>query len=310
MAFFKKRESFVQNIAFMGLMAAIDMVLAVMANILPISALFIMIVMPLTSAVVALFCKTRYFPIYAIATIGLCIAVSAGNFQTTLFYIIPSVFTGFLYGLLTRFGIPASINVFLTGLLQMGLTYLSVPLIYLIYGIDMIALGQTLFGLAGSASFSIIVPTLFFAYGLAQTALSHIFASEELSRLEVILPNDESLAPYYPAMAVFFAALALTLAFFYVPLAYFFLACLVYFTVFACKSLFSSVSLYVYVGGGVFFALTIFAFALLYSLMPGSSGLILLSLPCLAIDFSSAANTLLLRRAKHKTILSAPGKQP
>ena len=95
-----KRETLVQNIAYMAIMAAINVVFVLITTLVP-ALLFLMIfVLPLTSTMVTLLCKKKYFPIYAVATIGLCMVVTLWKIDDTIFYVIPSIITGFFQSLL------------------------------------------------------------------------------------------------------------------------------------------------------------------------------------------------------------------
>ena len=147
MSLFQKRESAIQNIAYMGIMAAINVIAVVLMNyVLPVLFLPFALFMPLTSTVVTLLCKKRYFPIYAIATIGLCFLVSINNISDTLFYVIPSVITGFAFGMMIEYKFPSIISIFIAGLLYTGLSYATIPLIDFIYGQNMIYVIATIFG--------------------------------------------------------------------------------------------------------------------------------------------------------------------
>ena len=106
MGLFSKKETLIQNMTFMGIFSAINVVISLLSTILfavatPISILLI-IVLPLTSTVVELFCKDKYYPIYLFSTIGLSLVVTMWDMQNTIFYLIPSVFTGYIFGLLTK----------------------------------------------------------------------------------------------------------------------------------------------------------------------------------------------------------------
>ena len=99
MALFKKRETLVQNIAYMAIMAAINVIFVLLTALLPPLMFLMVFVLPLTSAVVTLFCKKRYFPIYFIVTIGLCMLASFGIYIfDTFFYVLPALISGFFFG--------------------------------------------------------------------------------------------------------------------------------------------------------------------------------------------------------------------
>ena len=87
----KKKETLVQNITYMAIMAAINVVFVLITVLVPFLFFLIVFVLPLTSTIVTLHCKKRYFPIYAVATIGLCMICTMWQIGDTIFYVIPSV---------------------------------------------------------------------------------------------------------------------------------------------------------------------------------------------------------------------------
>ena len=105
MSVFKKKETIVENMTYMGLMAAINVVFVLLTTFVPFLFFLIVFVLPLTSTIVALHCNKKYFPIYAFATIGLCLLVTIWKIDDTLFYIIPSIITGFLFAIMIATGI-------------------------------------------------------------------------------------------------------------------------------------------------------------------------------------------------------------
>ena len=131
MAAFRERKTFLENLTFMALMAAIVVIASVFAAFVPLGAVIVMIALPLPSAVVAYYCRPRYYIIYLFGAIGIAIAATSWNFSSTLFYTIPSVITGLLYGFLKQKGASIAESVFLVGLLNLGFSYLSILLIYL-----------------------------------------------------------------------------------------------------------------------------------------------------------------------------------
>ncbi len=126
MAAFKDRKTFLENLTFMALMAAVVIIASVFAAFVPLGAIIVMIALPLPSAVIAFYCRPRYYVIYLFGTIGIAIAATAWNFSSTLFYTIPAVLTGLLYGFLKRRGASTAETVFVTALLNLGLSYLSI----------------------------------------------------------------------------------------------------------------------------------------------------------------------------------------
>ena len=91
MKVFSPRETSAQNIAYISIMASIDVVFALFATFFPFGAIFLMLLLPLPSAVAAYYCKNRYIPVYLLASIGLSLIATIWDFQLTLFYAIPAI---------------------------------------------------------------------------------------------------------------------------------------------------------------------------------------------------------------------------
>ena len=126
MELFKKRETLIQNIAYMAIMAAVNVVFVLLSNVLPVLLFLLVFVLPLTSTIVTIYCKKRYFPIYFIVTLALCFGVSAGfSIFDTFIYVLPSLITGFIFGLFIEKQIPAIYTLIAATVIQYGLTILT-----------------------------------------------------------------------------------------------------------------------------------------------------------------------------------------
>ena len=178
----KEKETLLQNMAFMGIMAALNVLLATLGAYFPIAGIFIMIFLPFFSAVTALICKWRYYPIYAIATIGVSLCATLWHTEFTIFYLIPSVLTGFLFGLCFRLKLSGTYSLLFTSLAQLSLTYLAIPIIQAIYGTNLIETFLVLLQLDGNKNALIIVPSFIYLLSLAQMLLSYIVLSNEIKK--------------------------------------------------------------------------------------------------------------------------------
>ena len=126
MGLFSKRITLIQNIAFMAIMAAINVVFVVLSNVLPVLLFLLVFVLPLTSTLVTIYCKKSYFPIYFIVTLALCFGVSAGFYIfDTFIYVLPSLITGFIFGFCIEKKIPAIYTLLIATAVQYGLTILT-----------------------------------------------------------------------------------------------------------------------------------------------------------------------------------------
>ena len=87
MSLFKKRETLVQNITFLAIMAAINIVLLLLTIVLPYLVILLTLILPFVSLLVTILCQKKYYPIYILATIGLSLLVSVDGLTNVIFYI-------------------------------------------------------------------------------------------------------------------------------------------------------------------------------------------------------------------------------
>ena len=168
MTIFKKRETLIQNISYMALMAAINVVFVLLTTFVPFLFFLIVFVLPLTSTIVMLFCRKRYFLIYALATLGICLIVTLSNIGDTLFYVLPSIITGGLFGLLIEKNINNNVIIILATIAQSILTYAALPLIELFSGINVIYTFVNLFKLNDFEYVTYLIPISIFFISLMQ----------------------------------------------------------------------------------------------------------------------------------------------
>ena len=126
MALFKKKTTLVHHITYMGIMTAINLIFIVLATYVPLAMLILILVLPFASTVVSYYCLKRYYFIYAVASIGLCLLF---NVSDTLFYVVPAIACGFVIGASLEKGIHPFWLVLSTTIINAALTYAFIPLI-------------------------------------------------------------------------------------------------------------------------------------------------------------------------------------
>lgn len=183
----KAKITLTQNLTYMALMAAINVIFSLLAMFFPISAFFLMIALPLTSVIVVLYCQNRYFIIYAVATVLLSLIVTMQNMEMTIFYVIPSLASGFLFGIMIKGKINAAYILLSAAMLQVGLSYLTIPIIEAIYGPNMIDVFLTLLKLENTLNIDYIVLPTIFAFSLAQTVFSYMIIQTEVQKFHYVV---------------------------------------------------------------------------------------------------------------------------
>ena len=291
MKLFRLRTSPLENLTFVAMMVAFDAILSLVSALVPFSSLFLMLLAPLTSAAVSLFCKKRYIPLYLISALGIGIAITAWDFMNTLFYLFPSLLAGSLYGFLWRLKAPSSINIFTTSLLSFCLFYVSMTLIRLFLdGVNMIDVLLALINRKGDPYAPTVFPLFIYGYALTQTALSHAFLFSQLKRLGQVEALEGRLPYTYPALALLFAVSSLLTAFLNPKVAYFLLGITIYWSTCSIKLFLPRPKPLAIAAAVLSIFIGILLFAGIYKSMPEQSGLILVNAPMTLVALSGYLN--------------------
>ena len=298
MKLFRERETPVENIAFIAMMAAIVALISLISALLPLSSVFVMVLVPLVSASCALFCKARYIPIFLLGAFGLAMALSAWNFINTIFYVLPSLITGVVYGVLWKLKVPGSISIFATGVVGFGLFLFSLQLVEWMTGVNMVRFLLTFLAKQDSPAAYEIFPLFALAYSLAQIALAHIFLTYELKRLGKSENSEEKMKRFYPLISLVFGILSGICALFSLKTGYFFFGCTIYFACFSALLFFPKTHwiAWVVLGVGVFASLLLFAG--MFKQMGAQKGFLLLLVPLGVVDLSGFLNFVIVEKAR------------
>lgn len=304
MALFKKRETLVQNIAYMAIMAAINVIFVLMTALLP-PLMFVMVfVLPLTSAVVTLFCKKRYFPIYAIATVGLCLlTTSAIYIYDTFFYVIPSLITGFVFGLLIEKKVPAIYIIVSSTALQYLLSFLTFLTLDLILPeINFIDALLSIFGLSDFAFKDCFIHLFLYTLASIQTVFAYFILKKEVKKLGFEVVLDVKLHFLLFAIGIFIDVLALIMVFVYPPLVYVFVVMNLPFMIYEIVSLVYSRKTLIYILLVATLVVSIIILVACYTLIPHPLGVILLAPMQVLYGGIYFANNLFLNKTKNDKI--------
>lgn len=280
---FKKRETVIQNIAYLGLMAAVNVIFVLLTAALPPLMFILIFVLPLASTVVTVFCKKKYYPIYFIATVALCLLVSCGlpgYIYDTLFYVIPSLITGFIFGLLIEKHVSGIHVLTSTTLIQYVLTYLT----FLCLGLLLpdknffdVLLGM--FGLQNFQFKEVFAHVFCFLIAGIQILFTYVIIKHEVKKLGIEVNLNDNHKYISNIASIVGVILAVSMYFVYAPLVYVFIFVSLYYFVYQITDLFFKKSKLIYVLVGLILLASIFLFAFLYSYPIKPLSIILLSIP-------------------------------
>ena len=227
-----KKETLIRTISFMSFFVAINVICSFLTTVVPILGIILIIFLPLTSAVVEVNCKDRWFPIYAFATIGLSIVVTLSSIDFTIFYIVPSIFTGYIFGLFSKKKLPAMYAIFFATVIQTGLSFAFIPLIQLITGSNLFDVFIKIFRISNKFWFDTLILLIFFVVALMQVVLSFIVVTNELKKFSPEMMQNHTQTQIASFSSLWAAILAAGFAFFYLPGSLLFVGISFYFAVF------------------------------------------------------------------------------
>lgn len=279
MQVFKKRESVIQNIAYMAIMAAINILFVLLSSALPVLLFLLVLVLPLTSTIVTLYCKKKYYPIYAIATLGLCLAVAGGfSIFDTLIYVFPSLIVGFLFGVGFEYKISAILILVGTTLAQFILSYLTfLVLTRIIVEFNVMDGLINLFGLKNFAYLNAFLLIFIYIVAQMQIVISYLFIRLQIKRIGIDV-NLECQQRYLMYIVTLITTILAVISYFYFPswtLVFVIMSITIY--VYEVIQLIMSRKIWIYICLAIGHILFIFLFAFLYQYVNAPNQLILLT---------------------------------
>ena len=292
MALLQKKTTLVHHITYMGIMTAINLVFIVLATYLPFLMFIPIIFLPFASAIVSYYCLKRYYIIYAVASIGLCMIF---NISDTIFYVAPAVITGFVIGWMLDKKANPFWMILASTIIEAALTFVFIPLINLLSNVDIVETFINAFKLE-SFTYKVELTYLFiFFISLIQCGLTHFVLLSDAKKIGIdINIAVDSYAPYIVGLE-FALILTFIFALFYLPLALIFLAISLYFAIFLLIDILTSKKILIYVLLVVLLLGAFFSFAIFYTKLTAPFGVVLFTLVPITILLVSFINNYLLK---------------
>ena len=272
---FKKRETLTQNIAYMGLMAAINVIFVLLTYFVPFLIFLLVFILPLTSVIVTIFCEKKYLPIYVLATIALCLIITMNNFSDTLFYVIPALISGVAFGLMVEKKVPSVWIIFASTLITTGLSYAFVPLIQFIYNQNIIDVFLKVFKVNEFTYIEYMIPCFIFLISLIQAILSYIFIKAELPKLGIEINEESRYLPLLVASIISLIMIGISIPLF-PSFSYFFSFWFIYFGTYIIAILSMKKNKWIYISFGISVIATFVLFATLFNIIPNPFGFLLI----------------------------------
>ncbi len=292
MALFSKKTTLVHHITYMGIMTAINLIFIVLATYIPFLMFLLILALPFASTIVSYYCQKRYYIIYAVASIGLCLIF---NISDTIFYVVPAIITGFLLGVLLEKKVHPFWLVLSSSIIEAALTFAFIPLINLISNVDIVTSFLSIFKLSEFRFRTEITYLFIFFISLLQCVLTNFVLLSDGKKIGLNINTQVASFPPYIIGLKATIILSLVFSFFYTPLALVFVAISIYFAFFLLVDLLLSKRAIVYVILSSLFVISFFAFAILYKKIIAPCNMILVVLFPLSICLTSFIKNCLLK---------------
>lgn len=185
MKFLNKKETPVENLTFIAIMAAINVILVTLNVFIPLLGLVLMLGLPLISAVTSIYTKNRYYPIYLVVNLTISLLIGINNIGDVINYLLPSLLTGFIFGKLINKKINFIFIILISSLVQF---LVSISAIYIIYGITGLNYFDTIINLfnLNDNTYKTLIPLSFIlVVSIAQMVLSFFIIKEEIKKLGI-----------------------------------------------------------------------------------------------------------------------------
>ena len=230
MAVFNKKTTLVHHITYMGIMAAINFIFVLLATFIPAFMFLLILILPFASTIVSYYCLKKYYIIYAVASVVLCLIT--GNFADTIFYVVPAIITGFVIGVLLGKKINPFWLILVSSLIESLLTFAFIPLINLIIHDDIVALFLNAFRITNFAYKTELTYLFVYFISLLQCSLSHFIMFTDSKKIGIEINTCiPSFIPFIIGDELCIA-LCFVFAFFYTPIAFVMAAISIYFSIF------------------------------------------------------------------------------
>lgn len=298
MSIFKKRETIVENITYMALMAAINVIFVLLTYFVPFLVFLLIFVLPLSSTIVTLYCKKRYYPIYAIATVGICLLVTISNIGDTIFFVVPSIITGFVFGILVKTKTPSILIILTTTIIQVLLTYpgllLATQVLYPDQEDIFFSLAK-MFGIQSNPYLNYVKHLCIGGIALIQETVSFLVIKEESERIGVSFEDNDWMDKLLPVLSLFVMIIfSLVFAFAYSEISYLFMIGSTLLVVYEIIKLFSLRKGWIYASVAASFLIGIFVFACAYASTPKPLGLLYIQVSYCLVGIIVLINNYLL----------------
>ena len=280
-------------------MAAVNIIFVVMTYFVPFLLFVLVFVLPLCSAIISFYCRKVYFPIYFVVVTAVCLLI---DFSDALFYVIPSLLTGFVFGLFIEKRVPSIFILITITIIQFALSLTSIPLIELITHRNIVDDMAALFKLSDYQYLDYVKYTFIFFIAFTQTILTYLVMRSELVKFGMEFNEVIERTTILDIISIGLVGLSVLFGFFVPEICFIFLFMSFIFTFYRIIKLdYSHYKLYL-IELSVIVLGTIFFVAGLYNFITKPLGLLLFGIFPALVSIACIINICLLSKHNNDTI--------
>lgn len=168
-----------------SIMAAINVIFALISSYIFAFSLLVMLFLPLASIVVALNVDLKYYPVYLIGTLLLSLVLNFANFDNTLFFLLPVLMSGLTFGLLIKHKVSDVFIILIVSLVNLTTLFITIPIINLIYDINFLEVFASFIGFNDLAVGRLILPSVLTLLAFMQTLLTLVIISQDAKYFQI-----------------------------------------------------------------------------------------------------------------------------
>ena len=160
-----------------SIMAAINVLFAILSSYVFAFSLLIMLFLPLASVIVALNIDLKFYPVYFLGTMFLALILNFANIENTLFFLLPILASGLTFGLLIKHNIPDILILVIVSCVNLTTLLITIPIINLIYSINFLETSASFIGFTSIDYGKLIVPSILTLLAFGQTLITLLVIS-------------------------------------------------------------------------------------------------------------------------------------
>lgn len=184
-----KQEKRINQLCFATIMLSINIIFIVLNLFLPLFSLILLIGIPFSSALVKLKCNYKYTLLYIICSLLISFFI---DFQSTLFYLFPSLISGLVFGILIKKNIHAYYLIICSSLINVLIQFFNIFIMNKFYQIDFIQAFCELIKVNPSF-FNEIKLLFFFTFSFIQIILTYIVIVNEIHKFNYVVNEKNNL---------------------------------------------------------------------------------------------------------------------